>query len=128
MDMPAEGVAAPKPVVLVVEDEVIVQLDAADVIEAAGYEVVKASSADEAFEILTARNDIRVVFTDIEMPGSMDGLRLAKLVREKWPPVELIVTSGKHKLTQAELPERGVFMGKPSTPKQVTDALHAVIS
>lgn len=117
-----------RPVVLVVEDEPLILLDAADMIEAAGYSVVRASSADEAIEILKSRNDIRVVFTDIEMPGSMDGLRLAHVVREKWPPVELIVTSGKHRLDAAQLPARGAFIGKPYTAEQVTGALRTFMS
>ncbi len=115
----------PRPVVLVVEDEPLILLDAADMIEAAGYSVVRASSADQAIDILKSRDDIRVVFTDIEMPGSMDGLRLAHVIREKWPPVELIVTSGKHRLSAVELPTRGAFVGKPYSAEQVTGALRA---
>jgi CheY-like chemotaxis protein len=114
-------------VVLVVEDEPFVLLDAAEMIEAAGYEVLRASNADQAIEMLESRNDIRVVFTDIEMPGSMDGLKLAQVIRDKWPPVELIVTSGKHRLNPSQLPARGAFIGKPYTPKQVSDALRAFI-
>jgi CheY-like chemotaxis protein len=121
----AKDLTSQKPVVLVVEDEPLILLDTANMIEAAGYEVIQARSADEAIEILTARNDIRIVFTDIEMPGSMDGLKLARVVREKWPPVELIVTSGKHTLSPAGLPARGRFIGKPYTPRQVTDAIRA---
>ena len=119
---------AARSVVLVVEDEPFVLLDAAEMIEAAGYDVLRASSADQAIEILNGRDDIRVVFTDIEMPGSMDGLRLAHVIREKWPPVELIVTSGKHKLSASQLPARGAFIGKPYTAKQISDALRAFIS
>lgn len=119
---------AGKPIVLVVEDEPFILLDAVSMIEAAGYDVLRASSADQAIEILNSRDDIRVVFTDIEMPGSMDGLRLAHVIREKWPPVELIVTSGKQRLNSSHLPARGAFIGKPYTPKQVSDALRAFIS
>src|SRR5580704_9352738 len=106
-----------KPVVLVVEDEPFILSDAVTMIEDAGFEAIEATSADEAIDILTARSDIRVVFTDIEMPGSMDGLKLARAVREKWPPVELIVTSGKWDLTDADLPARGRFIGKPYTAR-----------
>jgi two-component system, response regulator PdtaR len=112
-----------KPVVLVVEDEPLVLADAVAIIEDAGYEVIEAPNADAAIAILQSRSDIRVVFTDIEMPGSMDGLKLARVVREKWPPVELIVTSGRRALDAADLPVRGTFIGKPYTAKQVVDAV-----
>ena len=121
----ANNVAAQKPIVLVVEDEPLVLLDAADMIEAEGYEVILASSADEAIALLKTRDDIRIVFTDIEMPGSMDGLNLARVVREKWPPVELIITSGKHRPNSADLPARGRFIEKPYTTREVKDALRA---
>jgi CheY-like chemotaxis protein len=114
-----------RPVVLVVEDEPFILSDAVTMIHDAGFEAIEATSADEAIDILTARSDIRVVFTDIEMPGSMDGLRLARAVREKWPPVELIVTSGKRNLADADLPARGRFIGKPYTARQLTDAIHS---
>jgi two-component system, response regulator PdtaR len=113
----------PKSVVLVVEDEPLVLADAVAIIEDAGYEVIEAENADDAIEILNSRSDIRVVFTDIEMPGSMDGLKLARVVREKWPPVELIVTSGRRSLDASDLPTRGTFIGKPYTAKQVVDAV-----
>ena len=121
----ANSLSPSNPVVLVVEDEPLILSDAAAMIQDAGFDVIEARSADEAIEILTARSDIRVVFTDIEMPGSMDGLRLARVVRDKWPPVELIVTSGRHKLSEGDLPERGRYIGKPYTPREVTEAIRA---
>jgi two-component system, response regulator PdtaR len=117
----------PKPVVLVVEDEPLVLADAVAIIEDAGYEVIEAQNADDAIAILHSRSDIRVVFTDIEMPGSMDGLKLARVVREKWPPVELIVTSGRRALSSGDLPARGTFIGKPYTAKEVIDAVKRFI-
>ena len=101
------------PVILVVEDDYLQRLDAVAVIEDAGFDVVEAGSADEAIEILQACKDIRIVFTDIEMPGSMDGLKLAHAIRDRWPPIELILTSGKHRLEAGHLPERGKFLSKP---------------
>ena len=74
------------PVVLIVEDEFLLRMDAVDMIAAAGFEAVEAANADEAIKILEARRDITVVFTDIQMPGSMDGLKLARAVRGRWPP------------------------------------------
>jgi len=81
-----------KPVILVVEDEILVRLTAVAIAEDAGFEVLSATTADEALSVLEARADVRLVFTDVQMPGSMDGLRLAHAVRDRWPPVELIVT------------------------------------
>lgn len=102
-----------KPIVLVVEDDYWQRVNAADMIEGAGYNVVEANGADEAIKLLETRKDICVVFTDIEMPGSMDGLRLARAIRDRWPPIELIITSGKHHLNAQEVPERGKFLPKP---------------
>ena len=82
------------PVILIVEDEFLLRMDSAEVIENAGFEVIQAANADEAIAILTARPDIHVVFTDIQMPGSMDGLKLARFVRNRWPPIKIVATSG----------------------------------
>eukprot|EP01035_Chromulina_nebulosa_P042709 gene42709-57821_t len=79
--------------VLVVEDEILVRMDIAMSLEAEGFVVLEAANADEAIDILNSRSDIRLMFTDIDMPGSMDGLKLAMAVRDRWPPVKIIVTS-----------------------------------
>ena len=89
------GSVSSTPAALVVEDEVIVCLHIADIVEGAGFTAVEAFNADEAIELLTSRSDIRVVITDVNMPGPMDGLELAHSVRNCWPPVEIIVMSGK---------------------------------
>ena len=101
------------PVILVVEDEVLVRMVAVSVAEESGFEVLSAATADEAIGILESRSDIRLVFTDVHMPGSMDGLRLAHAVRGRWPPVELLVTSALGNVTAKDLPERGRFLPKP---------------
>ena len=111
------------PVVLVVEDEYWQRVHAADVIGRAGYDVVEANSADEAIKLLEARQDIRIVFTDIEMPGSMDGLRLARAIRDRWPPIELIITSGKHRLDAEQIPKRGKFLPKPYDPDALVETI-----
>lgn len=98
--------------VLVVEDEPLVRMLAVDVVEEAGFEAVEASNADEALDLLDKMPDIRLLFTDIDMPGSMDGLRLAAAVRDRWPPVYIIVVSGKQRPSDAELPD-GIFFPKP---------------
>jgi CheY-like chemotaxis protein len=101
--------ATDRPVVLVVEDEFLVRMQAVDMIEEAGFDAIEANNADEAIRLLETRKDIRIVFTDIEMPGSMDGLRLARAIRDRWPPIELILTSGKHQFSSNEIPARGHF-------------------
>jgi DNA-binding LytR/AlgR family response regulator len=67
--------------------------------------------------------DVRIVFTDIDMPGLMDGLKLAAFVRRRWPPIEIIVTSGNHRVSEGEFPERGVFLPKPYTRERVVAEL-----
>src|SRR5436853_3619238 len=123
------GRAAPgqKPVVLVVEGEQLIQSTALAMVEEAGFEAIAASDADEAIRILESRNDIRAVFTDIHMPGSMDGLRLARVVRNRWPPVALIVTSGQTKVLETDLPTGGRFVPKPYQPAEIKAALRQLI-
>ena len=115
-------------VVLVVEDEPLQRMMAADLVERAGFEVVEAGSADEAVRILENRLDIRVVFTDIDMPGGVDGMKLAASIRERWPPIELIIISGKHRPSPEDLPMRGVFFSKPYKRDEVTAAMRRFLS
>ena len=110
--------------VLVVEDDFLSRLHAINLVEDAGYLAVEASNADEAISILEARKDIRIVFTDIDMPGSMDGLKLAHAIRKRWPPIELILTSGHFDISDDDLPERGRFFPKPYRDEEVISALH----
>ena len=112
-----------KPVVLIVEDEFLIRMDAVDMIKAAGFEVVEALSADEAIAILECRFDTSVVFTDVQMPGSMDGLKLAAAVRGRWPPIKIVATSGNVNVTQENLPEGGRFLRKPYSPQEITMTL-----
>lgn len=83
------------PVVLIVEDDLLIRMHAADLVQAAGFHPVEAANADDAVEILEARSDVAVMFTDIQMPGSMDGLKLAAAVHDRWPPIKIIATSGQ---------------------------------
>jgi len=112
-----------RPVVLIVEDEFLLRLDAVDMVEAAGFDVVEAANADEAIAILESRFDITVVFTDIQMPGSMDGLKLARAVRGRWPPIKIVATSGHVGVSPGDLPEGGRFLSKPYSSKQITGVL-----
>jgi CheY-like chemotaxis protein len=113
------------PAVLIVEDEPLVRLCAVETVEAAGYEVIEAANADEAIRILESRRDIRVVFTDIHMPGSMDGLKLAHAVRNRWPPIKLIVTSGRELVRAQDMPDGARFFAKPYDPVEIRETLRA---
>jgi CheY-like chemotaxis protein len=115
-------------VVLIVEDELLIRLNAVEMIEEAGFEVVEAASADEAIAILEGRLDITVVFTDIQMPGSMDGLKLAAAVRDRWPPIRIVATSGRVNLRPGDLPEGGRFLQKPYSPAEITKTLRDLIA
>jgi two-component system, response regulator PdtaR len=99
--------------VLVVEDETLVRMAIVDHLEDEGFMVFEASNADEAIEILVNNLDIRVMFTDIDMPGGMDGLKLAAAVRDRWPPVKIVVTSGYRLVRDDEIPAESRFFPKP---------------
>ncbi len=111
-------------VVLVVDDEPLLRLHAVDVVQGAGMAAVEASNAEEAIRILEHRPDICIVFTDLNMPGSMGGLKLAQVIRERWPPMELILTSGNTTPREGALPERGRFFPKPYRASEIMEALH----
>lgn len=108
-----------KIVVLVVEDEPIIRMNAVAMIEDAGYDVIEASNADDAILLLETRPDIRAVFSDIEMPGSMDGLKLIHVIRRRWPPVMLILTSGRMSPLVEDMPPDAVFLSKPYPEAQL---------
>ncbi len=116
------------PVILIVEDEYLLRLDSADTIESAGFEVIQAGNADEAIAILKARPEIHVVFTDIQMPGSMDGLKLARFVRDRWPPIKIVATSGRVMVGEDDLPDGSVFLPKPYRGAQVVATLRQITS
>ncbi|GJD77226.1 Blue-light-activated protein [Methylobacterium gregans] len=104
---------APSPVVLVVEDESLVRMVAVDILEDEGFTILEAANADEAWAILEGRADIGVLFTDVNMPGMMDGLALATLVAERWPHIRLVITSGRRGFGNSEMPDNGQFVQKP---------------
>src|SRR6266550_7651603 len=118
--------ATERPVILIVEDEFLIQMHAAEMIKQAGYDVVEAMNADDAIAILETRRDIRVVFTDVRIPGSMDGLKLAHAVRHRWPPVQIVATSAYHLTLKDELPAGSVFLPKPYTEREIVGTLHAL--
>lgn len=110
-------------VVLVVEDDAMIRLDVVSIIEDAGIDVIEASNADDAIVLLESRSDITVVFTDIEMPGSMNGLRFAFAVRDRWPPVAIIIASGRIRPQPEEMPTEVTFLRKPCSEAAVLEAV-----
>jgi len=117
-----------KPVVLVVEDSTIIRMGAVDLVQSAGYVALEATCADEAIRILETRADIDLVFTDVQMPGTMDGIKLSHYIRSRWPPVKLIVASGKAILEESSLPEGSRFFSKPYSDHAIADAMARLLS
>src|SRR5471032_1707487 len=111
------------PAVLVVEDEMLLRMRAVDMVEDAGFTPIEAVNADDALAILESRSDIELLFTDIQMPGSMDGLKLAHAVHERWPLIKIILVSGQLKLTNEDKPADSRFFGKPLDVKQMIAVL-----
>jgi len=107
------------PVILVVEDEMLPRMRAIDMVEDAGYTSVEAVDADEALAVLESRSDIALLLTDIQMPGSMDGLKLAHAVRERWPPIKIILVSGQLKSANIDIPTNSSFLEKPLEAKKI---------
>lgn len=112
------------PTILVVEDEALILFALSEDLRAAGFQVLEARNADEAVRKLEENPDIGLMFTDIDMPGSMDGLCLSANVRDRWPPVRIIITSGKRKPGSEAMPDGGVFLSKPYSPEDVAIAIH----
>jgi CheY-like chemotaxis protein len=120
------SVVSSRPLVLVVEDEPLLRLHAVSLIEDAGFDTLQAASSDEAIELLERTPAIKIVFTDIDLPGGMDGLKLAAAVRDRWPPVELVLTSGHVKVSAADLPARGHFFSKPYDADRLIHTLQSL--
>ncbi|HBD89710.1 MAG: two-component system response regulator [Rhodobacteraceae bacterium GWE1_64_9] len=110
-------------VVLVVDDIALIRMGAVDLVQSAGYEALEAQDADEAIRILESRDDIDLVFTDVQMPGTMDGIKLAHFIRNRWPPVQLIVASGRDILEESSLPTGSQYFSKPYNDHAITDAM-----
>jgi two-component sensor histidine kinase/CheY-like chemotaxis protein len=115
------------PNVLVVEDEMVLRMRAVDIVEDAGFTPVEAVNADEAIAILESRSDIDLLFTDIQMPGSMDGLKLAHAVHDRWPSIKIMLVSGQVRPSDAERPVDSRFFGKPLAARQMINELRAMV-
>ncbi len=117
-----------KPVVLVVEDSAVIRMGAIGLVLDAGYEALEATNADEAIRILESRSDIDLVFTDVQMPGTMDGIKLAHYIRDRWPPVKLMVASGKEIVEESSLPKGSRFFSKPYNDHAIADAMARLLA
>jgi two-component system, response regulator PdtaR len=113
-------------VILVVEDEPLVRIFMADFLEEAGFKVFEAVNADEAITVLQARPDVQTVITDIEMPGSMNGLDLAKTIHLRWPRIRIVVTSGRARPGPDDLSDGAAFLAKPYRPETVIQMVQQV--
>lgn len=115
------------PNVLIVEDEMILRMRAVDIVEDAGFNPVEAVNADQALTILESRSDISLLFTDIQMPGSIDGLKLAHAVHDRWPSIKIILVSGQVKPLASETPADSRFFGKPLGVEQMITELQDMV-
>jgi CheY-like chemotaxis protein len=119
--------AKPRHVVLIVEDEPFVRLTGADLLAEAGFEVLEAGNADEALRILEATPEVRVVFSDVEMPGSLDGLGLARNIRQRWPGTGIVLTSG-HCIRAETIPREGRFLAKPYDGQALVRQIEEIVN
>ncbi|HUQ35773.1 MAG TPA: response regulator [Aestuariivirga sp.] len=118
---------ADKIAVLVVEDEPITRMDVVEQLEEAGFKVFEAPDADRAIKILEAHSEISVLFTDVDMPGGMDGLKLAAAVRDRWPPIRIVVASGLRKVNLDALPHDSRFFSKPYSVNEVAATMRRLV-
>lgn len=122
----SSGSASGRAVVLIVEDDTLLRMHAAEMIEEAGFHVLEAENADAAIHVLESRTDVGIVFTDIDMPGSMNGLKLAQAVADRWPPIRILATSGHFGIHDGDLPLDGQFIAKPYRAHQIINTLQAL--
>jgi CheY-like chemotaxis protein len=113
-----------KTVVLVVEDEPVQRMNMADLVAEAGFDVVEVANAKQALGVLESRPDIGIILSDIDMPPGIDGMALVAIVRDRWPPIAIILVSGQAIADEVRIPEGGVFLSKPCRPADIVDALH----
>jgi DNA-binding NtrC family response regulator len=117
----------PKVRILVVEDETLLRLGIVDVLGEAGFEVFEARTAAGAIRILAADDTIQAIFTDVDMPGAMNGLTLAWTVRDRWPAIKIVITSGHVAILAADMPAHGRFFSKPYNPESVARTLRELV-
>ena len=109
--------------VLIVEDEPLIRSHLAGMLQDKGCKTIEAGSAAEAIAILERNSEITVVFTDVQMPGTMDGIALAKYVRRRWPPTIIVVSSGKSQPAPGVLAEDIPFLSKPYEDRRLSEVI-----
>jgi two-component sensor histidine kinase/ActR/RegA family two-component response regulator len=123
----ANELSAAKPTVLVVEDEMLLRMRAVDIVEDAGFTSLEAVNAEDALVLLESRSDIDLLFTDIQLPGAMNGLKLAYAVHERWPSIKIILVSGQITPSEADRPVDSRFFAKPVEVQHMTAELQDMI-
>jgi CheY-like chemotaxis protein len=113
--------------VLVVENEPLLRMDMVDFLEEAGYVVWEAEDSPEAIDLLIHHSEIRLVLTDVDMPGGMDGIKLAAYVRDRWPPLKIIIVSGYRRVSEEEIPAETRFFAKPYDPRRIVKTVEALL-
>ena len=119
--------SSPPILVLVVDDEAVLRFLASDVLEESGFQVLEAEDAKTALKVLADHPGVRVLFTDINMPGALDGLDLAREVHARWPDIKLVVTSGRARLSDQEIPDSGRFISKPYSLDALVEEIREVV-
>lgn len=114
--------------ILVVEDEPLVSMALADDLETEGFGVLETANAAAAIKLLESRDDIRLIITDVDMPGTMDGLMLAAAVAKRWPPIRIIVVSGHRNVEITDIPDGSVFYSKPYRPADIIDSMNEMLA
>lgn len=119
--------SAAQPVILVVDDNAVLRMHAAELLKEAGYDVLEAADTEVAVGLLESRRDIRLLFTDVQLPAGRDGLSLAQQVKEQWPKVLLLITSGGPKVMDESIPHEARFLTKPYSNREVLGHVEAMI-
>jgi two-component system, response regulator PdtaR len=113
--------------ILVVEDEALIRIWATDLLEENGFSVLEAKDADAALKLLQSRHDVKLLFTDVQMPGSLNGMELAREVHSRWPHILLVITSGRERPTRAQIPDDGRFVAKPYSGEELLGQIKDLI-
>lgn len=116
------------PIILVVEDEALIRLSTADTLRDLGWDVRESANAAEALQVLEQCEEVALIFTDIDMPGPMNGMGLARAVAQRWPPMIIVITSGMNQPSDADLPVGATFVPKPYVPEQLAEDFRARLS
>ena len=120
--------SSPPVIVLVVDDEAVLRFIATDVLEENGFQVLEAEDARAALKVLADHPDVRVLFTDVNMPGTLDGLDLARETHARWPDIKLVITSGRPRPADKAIPDDGRFVAKPYSPDSLVGEIRKALA